>query len=37
MRLLLDDARARIRYLVTFNPRDFVDVCAARKIELWSQ
>jgi predicted nucleic acid-binding protein len=37
IRLLLEDARARIRYLVTFNPRDFVDVCAARRIELWLQ
>lgn len=37
LRLLLDDAQTRIQYLVTFNQRDFVDVCAARRIELWSQ
>jgi predicted nucleic acid-binding protein len=37
LRLLLDDVQTRIRYLVTFNQRDFVDVCAARRIELWSQ
>jgi predicted nucleic acid-binding protein len=35
LRLLLDDVRTRIRYLATFNQRDFVDVCAARRIELW--
>jgi predicted nucleic acid-binding protein len=37
LRLLLDDVRTRIRYLATFNPRDFNDICAKRKIELWSQ
>jgi predicted nucleic acid-binding protein len=37
LRLLLDDVQARIQYFVTFNQRDFVDVCAARRIELWSQ
>lgn len=37
MRLLMDDVRTRIRYLVTFNERDFVDVCTARQIELWSR
>lgn len=37
LRLLLDDVRTRIQYLVTFNQRDFVDVCAARRIEVWSQ
>jgi predicted nucleic acid-binding protein len=37
IRLLLDDVKTRIRYLVTFNQRDFVDICAARRIELWSR
>jgi predicted nucleic acid-binding protein len=37
LRLLLDDVQTRIQYLVTFNQRDFVDVCAARRIELWSR
>jgi predicted nucleic acid-binding protein len=37
IRFLLDDVRTRIRYLVTFNQRDFLDICAARQIELWSQ
>jgi predicted nucleic acid-binding protein len=37
LRLLLDDVQAKIRYLVTFNQGDFVDVCAARRIELWSR
>jgi predicted nucleic acid-binding protein len=37
LRLLLDDMQTRIEYFVTFNERDFVDVCAARRIELWSR
>jgi hypothetical protein len=37
LRLLLDDVQTRIQYLVTFNQRDFVDICAARRIELWSR
>jgi predicted nucleic acid-binding protein len=37
MRLLIDDVRTRIRYLVTFNQRDFADICTRRRIELWSQ
>lgn len=37
LRLLIDDVRTRIRYFVTFNQSDFVDVCKARQIELWSQ
>jgi predicted nucleic acid-binding protein len=37
LRLLLDDVQTRIRYLVTFNQRDFADICAKRRIELWSQ
>ena len=37
LRLLIDDVRTRIRYLVTFNQRDFADVCARHQIELWSR
>jgi len=37
MRILLDDINVKIRYLATFNARDFVDVCTRRRIELWSQ
>ena len=37
MRLLLDDHDTNIKYLVTFNPGDFSDICAKRRIELWSQ
>lgn len=37
LRLLLDDVQTRIQYLVTFNQRDFVDVCERRRIELWFQ
>jgi hypothetical protein len=32
--MLLVDVQTRIQYLVTFNQRDFVDICAARGIEL---
>lgn len=37
LRLLLDDVQTRIQYLVTFNQRDFVDVCERRRIEVWFQ
>jgi len=37
MRILLDDSDVKIRYLATFNVRDFVDICTRRRIELWSQ
>ena len=37
LRLLLDDLKIRIRYFVTFNQGDFVDVCKTRRIELWSR
>lgn len=37
LRLLLDDRTTRIQYLVTFNQRDFIDVCRTHKIELWSR
>jgi predicted nucleic acid-binding protein len=36
IRLLIDDVKMKIRYLVTFNARDFVDVCRNRQVELWS-
>jgi hypothetical protein len=35
MRLLLEDVQAKVSYLVTFNERDFVDVCASRRVEIW--
>jgi predicted nucleic acid-binding protein len=34
IRLMLDDVNVRIGYLLTFNVRDFVDVCRNRGIEL---
>jgi predicted nucleic acid-binding protein len=36
MRLVLEDPATKISYLVTFNLKDFADVCRARRIELWS-
>ena len=37
IRILLDDANGKIRYLATYNAADFADVCARRSIDLWSQ
>jgi hypothetical protein len=34
IRLILDDANMRIRYLATFNARDFYDVYARKGIEI---
>jgi predicted nucleic acid-binding protein len=34
IRLLIDDANTNIRYLATFNVRDFVDVCARNRVEI---
>lgn len=34
VRLMLEDAKLRIGYLFTFNPRDFIDVCTTNRIEL---
>lgn len=34
IRLILEDASMKIDYLITFNPRDFADVCRVRGIEL---
>lgn len=36
IRLMLDDDTLRIDGLITFNARDFYDVCAIRNIELIS-
>jgi predicted nucleic acid-binding protein len=37
VRLLLSDVATKIDYVVTFNPRDFIDVCTKRRIELWAR
>ena len=37
IRLLLEDPNVRVRKLVTFNERDFVDVCRTNRIELSSR
>ncbi|MBF0509705.1 MAG: hypothetical protein HQK57_12375 [Deltaproteobacteria bacterium] len=34
IRLMLDDKELRITHLLTFNEKDFVDVCRIRQIEL---
>ena len=34
IRLILDNGDKGIRYLATFNPRDFVDVCRKRRVEM---
>jgi predicted nucleic acid-binding protein len=34
IRLMLDDVNTRIDYLMTFNVRDFSDVCRSRRIRL---
>jgi len=34
IRLVLDDVNVRVRYLATFNLRDFADICAARQVEI---
>ena len=34
IRLILDDVDTKIDYLITFNQRDFIDVCQRRRIEL---
>ena len=35
LRLLIEDDHVRIDGMITFNLRDFVDVCRKRRIELW--
>lgn len=34
IRRILDDTSVRIEGLITFNPKDFADVCARRRIEI---
>lgn len=34
IRLVVADAGKKIRYLATFNPRDFADVCRNRRVEM---
>ncbi|MCK9423466.1 MAG: hypothetical protein M0Q38_12800 [Bacteroidales bacterium] len=34
IRLMLADEKLRINYLISFNPRDFIDVCSRRSISL---
>jgi len=34
IRLVLDDVNTKIDYLVTFNERDFLDICQRRGIEI---
>ena len=34
LRLIIDDANARISYLATFNVKDFHDVCVRRNIQI---
>ncbi len=34
IRLVLEDVNVKIGFLATYNPRDFVDVCAGRRIEM---
>lgn len=36
IRAIIIDVNVKIDYFVTFNPRDFRDVCALRKIEILS-
>jgi predicted nucleic acid-binding protein len=36
LRLMLDDIEVRISYMITLNIGDFADVCARRKVEIWS-
>jgi predicted nucleic acid-binding protein len=33
LRLVIEDADVRLRYLATFNRRDFLDVCWAKRVE----
>ncbi|MDR1984182.1 MAG: hypothetical protein LBQ28_05100 [Prevotellaceae bacterium] len=34
IRLILDDVNYKIDYLITFNKRDFIDVCQKRNIKI---
>lgn len=35
IRMMLMDVNLRINYLITFNKRDFVDICQRRQIEIF--
>ncbi len=35
IRLMLEDVNVRVKYLATFNERDFADVCHKRRIEMF--
>jgi hypothetical protein len=34
IRFMLDDVNVRSNYLITFNKKDFLDVCNRRRVEL---
>ncbi len=34
IRLMLEDTNLRINAILTFNPKDFVDVCRSRRVEM---
>lgn len=34
IRLMLDDVNTRIRYLATFNVRDFSDICTKNRVQI---
>jgi predicted nucleic acid-binding protein len=35
-RLLIADPQIRIDYLLTFNPKDFHDLCRRHRVEMWN-
>jgi hypothetical protein len=37
IRYILDDKSLNINYLVTFNVKDFIDICKKRNIEIINQ
>jgi len=37
IRLMISDVKMNIKYLLTFNAGDFIDVCLPRKIEILSE
>ena len=37
LRVILSDPETRIRYLATYNARDFHDVCARRRVQMLPQ
>ena len=36
IRLMLEDENLKINYLISFNPKDFIDICSKRRIEILS-